>query len=152
MKPGQWKTRFGVVVKTGASPHSCRVTQCAVLGETCRNVIGIPCIVEGAYMASGTGLRCSREPAVDMTCAAGRTDVGARQRKAGGRIVVELCAQPVAGRMTGGARCRETCRSMIRTLCRRKVTRMARIAIRARPGKNIVHMATRAGNCRMGAG
>ena len=128
------------------------MTQCAVLRETCGGVVRILCIAESTGMAPDTRLRRSREPAADMASAAGRSDVGAHQREAGGCIVVELCAQPFVGRVTGRAGGRETGRSMIRTLRRRKVPRMARIAIHTRSGKNIVHMATRAGNCGVGAG
>lgn len=134
-----------IVIELRALPLRGVVTQLAGLRKTRGYVVDTFRRLIILDVAGRTSRRQSRKLIVHMARRAGHRRVLARQRKLG-RIVIELCAQPLRGGVAGLAILREPCCLVRRILGRLPVFQMTSDAFGPQASKYVVHMATRAGH------
>ena len=104
------------------------MTERAIGGELCRDMIRVRCRLEIAHMAGAAVCRHRREVASDVALRALHRGMRAGKRK--GRLaVIEYCALPLRCCMTERAVGGETGRCVIRIGCGVEVLQMTAIAV-----------------------
>jgi hypothetical protein len=145
---GEWELCLAVIERR-ARPLRGGMADIAGGRETGGLVIGIGRGVVVVDVAGGAVLRRAGEAIVGVALRTGDGGVFARQRELSSRVVVELRARPLYGRVTGVAGGGETRRFVVRIRCGVVVVEMAGGAVLRRAGEPVVDVALRASDGRV---